>query len=76
VAEADQGRWNVERLKAGWRPGEPKSIERQISPFLLPWAQVPEKMKHYDREAVRGYPGILRAAGLRIRRDPSVIAPP
>jgi hypothetical protein len=68
MAEMEHGRWNVERLNAGWRPGEPKSIERQISPYLAPWGQVPERIKNYDREAVKGYPVVLRAAGLGIYR--------
>jgi len=51
MAEMEHGRWNVERLDSGWRHGDKKDEERKLSPYLVPWTQVPEGIKVYDRES-------------------------
>ena len=71
MAEMEHGRWNVERLQAGWQYGEKKDKEKRISPYLVPWAGLSEKIKNYDRRAVQHFPKILREAGLEIFRLPS-----
>jgi hypothetical protein len=62
LAELEHGRWNVERLLAGWRQGERESA-RLVTPFLKPWAELTEEEKAYDREAVETMAPALRAAG-------------
>jgi hypothetical protein len=52
LAEAEHGRWNVERLSAGWRLGE-REVGRSTSPDLRPWAELDDGVRDYDREAVR-----------------------
>lgn len=68
MAEMEHGRWNVERLDSGWRPGEKKDESRKLSPYLVSWMQLPEDIKVYDREAIRTWPRILAQAGLQVRR--------
>jgi hypothetical protein len=52
LAEIEHGRWNVERLRGGWRLGE-RQISRLVHSDLKPWNELDEQAKDYDREAVR-----------------------
>ena len=63
LAEREHGRWNCERLCAGWRYGSVDDKERKISSALVPWSVLPEKVRDYDFKAVRAYPAVLAAGG-------------
>ncbi len=62
LAEAEHGRWNVERLLGGWQLGE-RHVGRGLSPDLRSWHELPNDKKEYDREAVRNIAPALAAAG-------------
>jgi hypothetical protein len=62
LAEVEHGRWNAERLMAGWRAG-PRQVVRSVSPYLKAWTELTDEVKEYDREAVRSIGPALRAAG-------------
>jgi hypothetical protein len=64
LSRMEHTRWNAERLLAGWTRG-PKDIERQTSPYLCDWAELPESVREYDRAAVGSIPGLLRKVSLR-----------
>jgi ppGpp synthetase/RelA/SpoT-type nucleotidyltranferase len=66
MAELEHGRWNVERLRDGWRSGKPRDDAKKIHDCLIAWAKLPENIKEYDRNAVRSFPEILTKAGLQI----------
>jgi len=66
MAEMEHGRWNVERLTTGWRFGPKKNVETKLNPSLVGWEQLPERIKEYDRNAVRNYAAILKAGGFAI----------
>jgi ppGpp synthetase/RelA/SpoT-type nucleotidyltranferase len=68
MAELEHGRWNVERLRDGWRYGKTRDDSRKIHNFLVPWAELPDHIKAYDRKAVRAFPATLAKAGLEVRR--------
>ena len=68
LAEMEHGRWTVERLLDGWCLGEKKDVIRKISPYLKPWAELPEDVKEFDRRTVRGIPDFLAEVGLEVRR--------
>jgi ppGpp synthetase/RelA/SpoT-type nucleotidyltranferase len=65
MAEMEHGRWNIERLRNGWRPG-PRDDASKSHDCLLPWSDLPEKIREYDRGAVRSFPEILMKAGLEV----------
>ena len=84
MAELEHGRWNLERLRAGWRFG-PRDDARRRHPCLVPWSKkrpdaikeerpnaikegLPDAIKEYDRNAVRHFPEILARAGLEVIR--------
>lgn len=69
LAKEEHDRWVKEREAEGWRPGPKKDIVHKLSPWLVPWEQLPEDVKDYDRNAVRAIPLVLAAAGLSVRRQ-------
>ena len=69
LAEMEHERWIEQRLRDGWRPG-PKDIEAKVSPYLVPWVQLSDDVKEWDRRAVRGIPGFLARAGYQMIRKP------
>lgn len=69
MAEMEHGRWNVERIRDGWRPGKPRDDEKKIHDNLLPWEDSGlDTVRHYDVGAVCKFPEILAKAGLEVRR--------
>ena len=68
MAEMEHGRWNVERLRDGWRGGRPRDDATKIHDCIVPWCALPEDIKDYDRNAVRAFPQILAQAGLEVYR--------
>lgn len=68
MAEMEHGRWIVERLRSGWKYGSKRDAINKISPFLVPWKDLPDKVKDYDRNAVRNWPALFSQAGLEIHR--------
>jgi TrkA-N domain/RyR domain len=67
LAEVEHGRWNAERLQAGWRLG-PRQVGRSTSPYLVPWADLPVDVRQYDVESVRKLPSALAGAGCGVTR--------
>ena len=66
MSEYEHGRWNAERLDSGWRTGEEKKIEDKISPYLVPWVELPDNIKEFDRDAVKNFPIILKKIGFEV----------
>lgn len=67
LAEIEHGRWNAERLRDGWRIGA-ASFEGKMSPYLVPWSELPDEVRELDRAAVRRIPDFLGHVGLEVRR--------
>jgi hypothetical protein len=68
MAELEHGRWNIERLRDGWRFAKTRDDSRKLHNYIVPWEALPEDIKDYDRAAVRAFPEILAKAGLEVRR--------
>jgi hypothetical protein len=68
MAELEHGRWNVERLRDGWRYGRQRDDSRKIHDCLVSWEDLPDDIRRYDRDAVRAFPEILAKAGLEVWR--------
>ncbi|HEY3863021.1 MAG TPA: hypothetical protein VGO59_14155 [Verrucomicrobiae bacterium] len=71
MAELEHGRWNVERLQDGWRPGPAKNEQKRINQYIAAWTdklRLPDDIKKYDRDAVALFPAILAEAGLEVFR--------
>lgn len=68
MAEMEHGRWYVERLRAGWRWGKKKDIDKKLNPCLISWNELSENEKDKDRAAVRNIPGLLANVNMEIFR--------
>ena len=64
----EHARWCADRYLGGWRFGETADKPRKISPDLVPYDQLADEDKQYDREAVLQIPELVRLAGQRIVR--------
>ncbi|MCL4693435.1 MAG: hypothetical protein KJ060_13115, partial [Candidatus Hydrogenedentes bacterium] len=60
LARMEHARWNAERFLAGWTLGE-KDVGRRQSPYLVPYDELPDAIKEYDRSAVRNIPRLVVA---------------
>jgi ppGpp synthetase/RelA/SpoT-type nucleotidyltranferase len=69
MTEMEHERWMVERFHAGWKLG-PRDPANKQSPYLVPWAELTAQVKQWDRDAVKRFPEVLKAAGLEIYRLP------
>jgi hypothetical protein len=67
MAEMEHARWNSERLREGWKLGKKKDATNKTSPYLVPWAKLPENVREWDRETVRKIPELLAGVGLEVR---------
>jgi hypothetical protein len=63
----EHARWNAERLLAGWTLGE-RDTKRHINPYLVPWSELPENIREYDRQAVRKIPALLACIQKKVVR--------
>ena len=68
LGRMEHDRWWRERKAAGWTYGAEKDIQRQTSPYLVPFDELPDDIKELDRNAVRAIPDVLARAGLVIAR--------
>ena len=59
-------RWLRERQHAGWRYGTAKDVERRRSPYLVPWEELPDRAKEWNRSAVRSIPSLLASVNLAV----------
>jgi hypothetical protein len=68
MAELEHGRWNIERLREGWRFGTTRDNAKKIHNCLVAWEKLPDDIREYDRNSIRAFPEILAKAGLEIFR--------
>lgn len=66
LAILEHRRWLHEREKAGWRYGSKKNVERKLSPYMVPWEELPDRAKEWNRSAVRSIPNLLASVNLAI----------
>ena len=45
-----------------------KDGKNKLTPYIVPWKDLEETIKHYDRDPVKLMPEILDMAGLKIYR--------
>jgi len=68
LAEMEHGRWNVERLLQGWKLGKRDPVNK-TRPYLVPWNELPESVKVWDRNTILSMPELLKERGYEIYRS-------
>lgn len=65
MAELEHEDWMRERLSRGWKLGE-RNAEQKTSPYLVPYDQLSEEIKDYDRDAIRNIPALVDRSGMAV----------
>jgi len=65
MAELEHEAWMQERLNRGWKLGE-RNAEKKTSPYLIPYDQLSEEVKDYDRDAIRNIPALAARVGMAV----------
>ena len=70
LAEKEHESWMAERLSTGWTlSSDPEAnAEKKTSPYLVPYNQLPEKIKQLDRNPVQNIPILLDKIGMAISK--------
>jgi hypothetical protein len=65
MSEMEHGRWNAERLLAGWKLG-PRDDDAKRHPDLVPWRELPLATREYDRAPMCQLARLLADLGYEI----------
>jgi len=68
LAESNHDHWAQQRLDQGWTYGAERDDTRKTHPGLVPYDQLSESEKQYDRTSVVETLKAIIAAGYEIRR--------
>ena len=60
--------WARERLSKGWKYGVERNDERKEHPCLVPYEELPESEKEYDRNTVMEALKVTEMLGFRIEK--------
>lgn len=73
LSKIEHNRWIAERLLAGYKyaPPDKRDDRALLHPDLVPWEQLTEHSKEYDRKAVGRIPHVLSRVGEKIIQMPS-----
>ncbi|WP_433302333.1 RyR domain-containing protein [Actinoplanes sp. CA-030573] len=69
LAENAHEVWAVERMTDGWRYGPSRDDEKREHPCLVPYSDLPEREREYDRALVLTTVRTILALGYTITRD-------
>ena len=69
LAENAHDLWAVKRLAEGWTYGSEKRGDIQQTPLLIPYAELSEAEKQYDRDLAMETLKAILALGFRILHD-------
>jgi ryanodine receptor 2 len=58
--------WAETRIKQGWKYGEQRNDELKTHPCLVPYEELPEEEKEYDRNTSIGTLKLILKLGFRI----------
>ena len=67
LAENAHDLWASQRLKDGWTHGPQRDDKAKKHPCLVPYDQLPDSEKEYDRSAAMGTLKAILALGYRIQ---------
>jgi hypothetical protein len=70
LAKAEHERWIIEKKSAHWEFGAVRDDKNRRHPDLVPWIDLNEASKKYNRDSIRRLPFLLSALDLAIRPRP------
>lgn len=69
IAENVHDVWAAGRIAEGWVYGEKKDAERKTTPLLIPYAELPEVEKDYDRNTAFETLKLIVKMGYRLEKN-------
>ena len=75
LAENAHDLWAAQRLKDGWTQGAKRDDAAKQHPCLVPYAQLPESEKEYDRQAAMGTLKAMVALGYNLTAYENISKP-
>lgn len=69
IAENVHDVWAVGRISEGWRYGTEKDQEKKLHPDLVPYNELPESEKEYDRNSALATLKLIIKLGYTIKRE-------
>lgn len=61
--------WSAGRMAEGWTYGETRDDDKKITPCLVPYSQLPEEEKEYDRNTAFETLKMIVALGYKIEKQ-------
>jgi len=68
LAQNNHDHWALKRIEEGWRHGANRSDQRKEHPDLVPYADLPESEKEYDRKTVLEALKAIIALGYKVKK--------
>lgn len=68
LAENTHEVWSKGRIEEGWTYGEERNTERKTTPCLVPYSDLPESEKEYDRRTALEAIKLIVSLGYKIER--------
>ena len=68
LAQNNHDHWAIKRMEEGWRYGPKRDDGKKEHPDLVPYGQLPESEKEYDRKTVVEALKAILALGYDVRK--------
>ena len=69
IAENVHENWAVGRISEGWTYGEKRDDEKKKTPCLVPYGELPDSEKEFDRNTAIETLKFITALGYKIYKD-------
>ena len=69
IAENVHENWSLGRINEGWVYGEHRDDEKKTHPCLVPYDQLPDSEKEYDRNTALETLKLIVALGYKITKE-------
>lgn len=69
IAENVHDVWAVGRISEGWTYGDTKDAEKKTTPLLIPYGDLPESEKAYDRNTALETLKLIIKMGYKIEKQ-------
>lgn len=68
IAENVHENWSIGRISQGWTYGEKRDDAKKETPCLVPYSELPESEKEYDRATALETLKLIVACGYKIEK--------
>jgi len=69
LAENVHDNWSAGRIAEGWTYGKVRDDEKKTTPCLVPYDELPEEEKEYDRNTALQTLKLIVASGYKIEKE-------